>query len=349
MLAIQTANLLNHSPQSGAGFSTTPSPDSATAPPQLDAPLKKTLAADHAGADKQFLHRQVNISELAKSLFSEEKARTENSGDTAEVESTIAREVVKKPAVDAPAQQDNADDFAQKNAEGKKVSQSENLKKELVEQAEIKQLKERDREVRAHEQAHAAVGGAIAGSPSFGYSKGPDGVLYAVSGEVSISTSSVAGDPQATLQKSQKIIAAANAPAQPSAQDRAVAAQAAQMANQARVEIVELRQESLKLSSENGREKNTEKEHEEFSNKTSPPRSGGSGLSRSVEGGVSKGETVKEKNPIEKSNIGANISNIKNENRNKSYIDVERIGGGESSKVGQTAEAIVGALINASA
>jgi len=289
----------------------------------------------------------VNISELAKSLFSEE-ARTENSGDTAEADSDsdVALEVIKnnKQAV---------------STEDKKANQSANLKKELVEQAEIKQLKERDREVRAHEQAHAAVGGAIAGSPSFGYSKGPDGVLYAVSGEVSISTSSVAGDPQATLQKSQKIIAAANAPAQPSAQDRAVAAQAAQMASQARVEIVELRQENLKLASENGQEKNTEKEPEDSSYKTTSSRSGEVGSSRSVEGKISKGgipkektineKTVNEKTINEKNNIGANISNIKNESRNKSYIDIDRVGGGRGSRVGQTAEAIIGSLINASA
>ena len=116
-------------------------------------------------------------------------------------------------------------------------------RQELAIQAEIRLLRNRDREVRAHEQAHAAVGGQYAGAPRYEYSKGPDGVLYATSGEVSIDTGKISGDPEATLQKAQKIAAAANAPAEPSSQDRAVAAKARQMAAQARVEIAALRQE----------------------------------------------------------------------------------------------------------
>ena len=84
----------------------------------------------------------------------------------------------------------------------------------------ISSLKSRDAEVNAHERAHAAVGGQHAGSPSYSYKTGPDGVKYAVSGEVSIDTSRVPGDPQATLQKAQQIKAAALAPAEPSGQDR---------------------------------------------------------------------------------------------------------------------------------
>lgn len=38
------------------------------------------------------------------------------------------------------------------------------------------------------------------------YKTGPDGVKYAVSGEVLIDTSRVPGDPQATLQKAQLIL-----------------------------------------------------------------------------------------------------------------------------------------------
>ncbi|MCP4323918.1 MAG: catalase [Psychromonas sp.] len=103
----------------------------------------------------------------------------------------------------------------------------------------ISSLKHRDAEVNAHEKAHAAVGGQHAGSPSYSYKTGPDGVKYAVSGEVSIDTSRVPGDPQATLQKAQQIKAAALAPVDPSGQDRKVAAKADQMATQARSEILE--------------------------------------------------------------------------------------------------------------
>jgi hypothetical protein len=102
----------------------------------------------------------------------------------------------------------------------------------------ISSLKLRDAEVISHERAHAAVGGQHAGSPSYSYKTGPDGIKYAVSGEVSIDTSKVAGDPQATLQKAQQIKAAALAPAEPSGQDRKVAAKADQMATEARSDLL---------------------------------------------------------------------------------------------------------------
>lgn len=97
----------------------------------------------------------------------------------------------------------------------------------------------RDREVRAHEAAHANVGGIYAGAPSYQYQRGPDGRNYAVGGEVSIDTSPVPGDPQATIAKAQVVRRAALAPAQPSLQDRAVASEALAMEQQARRELLE--------------------------------------------------------------------------------------------------------------
>jgi hypothetical protein len=110
-----------------------------------------------------------------------------------------------------------------------------------LEQLHIAELATRDREVRAHEQAHAAVGGSYAGAPSYTYVRGPDGQRYAVAGEVSIDSSAVAGDPQATLSKMEIVVRAALAPAEPSAQDLRVAAQAQAQMVQARVELAELR------------------------------------------------------------------------------------------------------------
>ena len=99
------------------------------------------------------------------------------------------------------------------------------------EQAQVNKLKARDAEVRAHEQAHKAVGGQYAGAISYEYQKGPDGRSYAVGGEVPIDASEVAGDPEATIEKMRIVKAAALAPAEPSGQDRKVAAMAdAQMA-----------------------------------------------------------------------------------------------------------------------
>jgi len=101
----------------------------------------------------------------------------------------------------------------------------------------IRTLSQREAEVHAHENAHSAVGGQYAGSASYTYQRGPDGVNYAVGGEVSIDVSAIPGDPAATLQKMQLVQRAALAPAEPSAQDRKVAALAAQQANQARAEL----------------------------------------------------------------------------------------------------------------
>src|SRR5690554_4827639 len=105
-----------------------------------------------------------------------------------------------------------------------------------IEQQEIKQLAGRDREVRAHEQAHVAVGGAYAGNARYQFERGPNGVSYAVSGEVSIDTSAAA-TPELTIQKAQQVRRAALAPAEPSPQDVRVAAQAQQMEIQAMAEL----------------------------------------------------------------------------------------------------------------
>ncbi|MBT6278319.1 MAG: hypothetical protein HOI95_29815 [Chromatiales bacterium] len=104
-------------------------------------------------------------------------------------------------------------------------------------QARVRELAKRDREVRAHEQAHASVGGAYASSPRFQYERGPNGVRYAVSGHVNIDVSTVPGDPQATLAKMLVVQRAALAPVGPSNADRAVAARAARQAAEARIDI----------------------------------------------------------------------------------------------------------------
>ena len=102
---------------------------------------------------------------------------------------------------------------------------------------ELSELKARDREVRAHETAHQAVGGQYAGAISYVFQRGPDGAQYAVGGEVSIDVAPVEGGPQATIEKMRVVRAAAMAPAEPSAQDRSVAAQAMQIMLQAQVEM----------------------------------------------------------------------------------------------------------------
>ncbi|MBI3283779.1 MAG: catalase [Burkholderiales bacterium] len=104
-------------------------------------------------------------------------------------------------------------------------------------QAIVDQLKARDSQVRAHEQAHLAASGGLAGGASYVYQKGPDGVSYAIGGEVSIDVSA-GRNPADTIRRAQIIQAAALAPADPSGQDFAVAAQARQMEQQARTALL---------------------------------------------------------------------------------------------------------------
>lgn len=147
---------------------------------------------------------------------------------------------------DAP-QSDRVSDFGDNrtvtatNTTDKPLSIGQKKQADVVqlsaEARELAELVKRDRDVRTHEAAHAAVGGPYAGSPSLTYKSGPDGRSYAVGGEVSIDLSPVAGDPRATIEKAQTVRAAALAPVQPSAQDMRVAARAMQMAAQAYAEL----------------------------------------------------------------------------------------------------------------
>jgi len=139
------------------------------------------------------------------------------------------------------------------------LEQNDNTKSQTqLSEDDLKQvnaLKKRDSEVRRHEAAHLAAAGKYAtGGASYEYKRGPDGKNYAAGGEVSIDTSPIAGDPQATIQKAQQIKAAAQAPANPSSQDRQVAASAAQMEAKARQEVSDLTPNhsvSAKADSEN--------------------------------------------------------------------------------------------------
>ncbi len=103
--------------------------------------------------------------------------------------------------------------------------------------AQIAKLKARDLEVRQHEAAHLAVaGGLVTSGPTYTYQKGPDGVNYAVGGEVGIDTSP-GRTPEETIERARRVQAAALAPSEPSGPDLAVAAQAQQMEAQARSEL----------------------------------------------------------------------------------------------------------------
>jgi hypothetical protein len=117
----------------------------------------------------------------------------------------------------------------------------------LAEILEIERLKQRDREVTAHEMAHIAAGGPyVRGGATFQYQYGPDGKRYAVGGEVSIDMATISGDPEATISKMRTVIGAALAPASPSAQDRMVAARASRIQMDMQMERIQLKMTQAK-------------------------------------------------------------------------------------------------------
>ena len=149
----------------------------------------------------------------------------------------------------AQGQQQKEQSHSEQSHDGKEADPAA----EFTEKQEIIQLKQRDREVRSHELAHAAVGGSVTGAPSYSFTIGPDGKKYATGGEVSVDLSTVPGDPQASIIKLKKVYAAALAPANPSAQDARVAAQASSLILQAQSELLlASRNESESADKNNG-------------------------------------------------------------------------------------------------
>lgn len=116
----------------------------------------------------------------------------------------------------------------------------------------IAKLAETDRKVRAHEATHlAAAGGLAQGGAHFTYQRGPDGKLYATGGDVSIDASS-GRTPQDTIARAERIRAAALAPADPSAQDYKVAAEASSMAAEAQLELAQQSGQSTSAGNRTG-------------------------------------------------------------------------------------------------
>lgn len=105
-------------------------------------------------------------------------------------------------------------------------------------QEQVRELQQRDREVRTHENAHLAAGGsAVQGGPTFTYQSGPDGRQYAVGGEVSIQPRANSDDPEERIRHAELVRRAALAPGEPSPQDRSVAAAASQEIARATAEL----------------------------------------------------------------------------------------------------------------
>ncbi|AGF79679.1 SprA-related family [Desulfocapsa sulfexigens DSM 10523] len=161
------------------------------------------------------------------------------------------------------SQQQSTDDSISLSPEGKELSQreanslsvpqkekslinaqssTENDTQQALSQEDLRlitDLQKRDAEVRSHEQAHlSAAGQYAAGGASFSYTTGPNGKKYATGGEVPIDIAKEK-TPEATIQKMRTVRRAALAPANPSATDRSIAAQASSKEAQAMKELLE--------------------------------------------------------------------------------------------------------------
>ncbi len=166
-------------------------------------------------------------------------------GDTGHPDDTNQKTTPVRPVDRVTLSKEALSQYREESGGTQVIKDEENLSTE--EKQAVNDLKRRDAEVKAHEAAHmAAGGGVVQGGATYEYQSGPDGKMYAVGGEVQIDTSP-AGSPEATIRKMQQIRRAALAPAQPSGTDRAVAAQAAQVEAQARME----KNQEAKESAEN--------------------------------------------------------------------------------------------------
>ncbi|RMF63347.1 MAG: hypothetical protein D6746_03000 [Bacteroidetes bacterium] len=148
------------------------------------------------------------------------------------------RETAERDPVSGPVEEASA-------GEGRVGGVGTQEKLSPAEEEQLRKLKKRDAEVRAHEQAHLMAAGPYAqGPPKYEYQTGPDGKRYAIGGSVKIDTRPVPGDPQATIQKAQVIQRAALAPKDPSPADRRIAREARRMEMKARQELELQRQEA---------------------------------------------------------------------------------------------------------
>ncbi|EAI3516712.1 hypothetical protein Q6796_000477 [Campylobacter coli] len=136
---------------------------------------------------------------------------------------------------------------------------------------QLRELQSIDRNVKAHEAAHQAAGGGLAGAASFSYTRGPDNQMYAVAGEVPIRMQE-GRTPEETIANARQVAAAAMAPADPSPQDYKVAANAAKMEFDARAEATKLKAQEAKEKKEEEEEKQESSDKNNQDSKNNPEK-----------------------------------------------------------------------------
>ncbi|MCR5084377.1 MAG: hypothetical protein K6A65_02610 [Succinivibrionaceae bacterium] len=199
----------------------------------LSAYLSNNNAAFGARAPEGSVEARYEEQTEMRTVFSEVGEGEEEMKGTALPDAPAkGTEVSGKPARGGEVEDEEKEEDADPNAP--KAPDGEPLDEQQVQ--ELEELKKRDEEVRVHENRHKAVGGELASSPQYEYTQGPDGERYITGGHVNIDMSE-GKTPEETIEKMEKVKAAAEAPADPSTQDRKVAAEAMRTANEARAEL----------------------------------------------------------------------------------------------------------------
>ncbi|WP_189608986.1 putative metalloprotease CJM1_0395 family protein, partial [Saccharospirillum salsuginis] len=225
--------------------------------PEQQAQLRRQKEAavfSPVGATEATAAGQNRAGERPARQDSQKDARPANREPERPASSNAAEESNTRVATDESTRPRSADE-ASRSAPQQAAEESAIDQRRLEDELQtIRELAQRDREVRTHEQAHQAVGGQYAGAMSLTYTTGPDGKRYAVAGEVGIDISPVPGNPEATMDKAERIRRAALAPAEPSAQDRAVAAQATQLQIDAQTELRQMEREAREAAEQDSEE-----------------------------------------------------------------------------------------------
>ncbi|EIM1020665.1 hypothetical protein LMQ59_001581 [Campylobacter coli] len=156
------------------------------------------------------------------------------------------------------AEQENTENTNSQNKDSKQNNEQTQMingvELTIQQVQQVRELQSIDRNVKAHEAAHQAAGGGLAGAASFSYTRGPDNQMYATAGEVPIRMQK-GRTPEETIANTRQVVAAAMAPADPSPQDYKVAANALKMEFEARAEATKLKAQEAQEKKEENEEK----------------------------------------------------------------------------------------------
>jgi len=190
----------------------------------------------------------ISSSNLLTALSFQEKYGNPSSADDTEEDDGATQNNPPEEGVDGK-QLDSGDENSA--PEGENIKNPTFLSEQDLAQIQILTLQ--DSKIRNDKEAQVRVGGQYTSRPQYEYEKGPDNRQYAISGHVEIDARSVAGNPEETIRKLRVVKRAALAPAEPSAEDRKIAANASNGIQQAVGEIraritVENRQEQAAIN-----------------------------------------------------------------------------------------------------